>query len=107
MRFNDVTLTLIEDSMAGYSEQAFPLQVVDIDHEGDEISCGLDGITSVGGRPHVVFWHGGEAQTFATVMNVAIVSSNGKPLLAGELCKNFEAPRDVDGVVRFEVLRPD
>lgn len=95
----------MEKSSAGRPPIKFAGQTVEIVHEPDTVKTGVDGHISRARHPSIIFWHGGASKSFANVTHVKIVADGGIVLIDDELTSTYNAPKDVSGGVKFEVLR--
>jgi hypothetical protein len=94
---------LVENSSAGRPPITFAGQAVEIVHEPDTISQGVDGHISVGRHPSTVLWFGGTTKDLTGITNVKIVGVNGSILVEGEINTTYGAPSQVDQGVKFFV----
>ena len=98
-------IMLEEQSTAGKPPKTFAGQMVEIIYEKPTVVVSVDGYTSIGEHPSKVFWRGGAAVELAGITHVKLQQSDsGQVLVDGGLNTNYEAPRDVPGGVRFEVM---
>ena len=104
---NIVEINLISNSSAGIKPKKFTAQTVEITHEPDTVSIGVDGRESRGRHPSTIRWFGGTARDLQDITNVRIVDSRGAVLIDGQLNAFFRVPREVDGWVIFDVLKPE
>jgi hypothetical protein len=101
-----VEVTLLEHSSAGNPPRKFVGQTVEITPDPDTVPTAVDGHTSRASHPTKIFWHGGTAKSLAYITNVRIIAGNGEVLIDDDqLILTFQAPKDVSGGVKFEVLR--
>ena len=105
--YQKVEVTLIENSTAGNPPKRFAGQTVEITHEPDTVQTSVDAFTSYGRHPSKIFWRGGIAKSFASITHVKIAAASGEVLVDGQLISTFQAPQDVSGGVKFEILMRD
>jgi hypothetical protein len=103
MKHSNVLVTLIEDSMAGYSTRDIPGQIVEITRRAPSIAVGLDGHMSSGAQPSEIMWRGGRAECLSNITSVKITHQDGRVLFEGPMMSSG-VPQDVDKGVVFEVL---
>jgi hypothetical protein len=91
----------------GQLAQNLCAQIVEIVHEADTVSKGLDGFISIARHPSKIIWVGGTARDLANITNVKIANKKGEVLIDGGLNTFYGVPRDTARGVEFYVLRPD
>jgi hypothetical protein len=99
-----VALTLIQNSTRGNPPRTIADQTVDIVHEEDSRTTGVDGFVSIAHHPSTVIWLGRSKQDLDGVTDVKIVGSDCTVLVDGEICTTFGLARDVAKGVEFYVL---
>jgi hypothetical protein len=104
---NTVEITLISNSTAGNKPKTFTAQTVEITHQPDIVLRGVDGRESTGHLPSTIRWLGGTTRDLQGITDVRIVDSRGAVLIDGRLNFHFRTPREIDGWVIFDVLKPE
>lgn len=102
-----VEINLISNSSASITPEKFAAQTVEITHEPDTVLTGVDGRVSRGRHPSTIRWLGGTVSALQGITNVRIVDGRGTALIDGELNTHYGVPREVDGWVIFDVLKPE
>jgi hypothetical protein len=102
-----VEITLFRNSTADSKPKKVAAQTIEITHEPETESRGVDGKVSIGHHPSTIRWFGGTARDLQDITNVRIVDSRGAVLIDGQLNAFFRVPREVDGSVIFDVLKPE
>jgi hypothetical protein len=101
---NIVKITLVSNSSAGINPKKLMAQTVEIAHEPDTESRGVDGKVSRGQHPSTIRWFGGTARDLQGITDIRIVDSRGAVLIDGKLNSHFGVPREEDGCVIFDIL---
>jgi hypothetical protein len=104
---NVVEINLISNSTAGIKPKTFKAQTVEITHEPDVVLTGVDGRESPGSQPSTIRWFGGTARDFKGITDVRIVDNRGAVLVNGRLNTFYGVPRESNGWVIFDVLKPE
>ena len=89
----------------GVEPKTFTAQTIEIEHDPDTISQGVDGRVTSGSHPSTIHWLGGTKGNLEHATGVRIVDSRGAVLIDGELNTHYGVPRDEDGWMVFDVLK--
>jgi hypothetical protein len=103
--YRNVKIALIENSTAGNPPKMFSAQTIGIEHEPDIVQISVDGRRSSAKLPATVLWLEGKAKELQRITDIKIFGSDGAMLLSAAILRTYQAPRDVDGGVEFQVLQ--
>jgi hypothetical protein len=104
---NIVDITLVSNSTAGIKPKKLTAQTIEITHRPDTVLRGVDGMESPGRHPSTIRWYGGTVRDLQGITDVRIVDSRGAVLIDGRLNSHYGVPREVEGSVVFDVLKPE
>ncbi len=101
--YNNVDITLIEDTTAGNPDRVYRNQSIRVFSETPVKETGVDGKVSIANLPSEIFWSGGSVALMNGVTDVRIEQA-GVVIMIGSLNSHYYFPKMIEGELRFGLL---